>query len=92
MDPIHQFQIKTLFPIMRIGATEIAFTNSALFMLIGLTVILLFMLGATRSRSVLLRRLQRCHAAGEGGADQAVDGAGLGDNEREREATEAARG
>jgi F-type H+-transporting ATPase subunit a len=58
MDPIHQFQIKTLFPIMRIGATEIAFTNSALFMLIGLTVILLFMLGATRSRALVPGRLQ----------------------------------
>jgi F-type H+-transporting ATPase subunit a len=58
MDPIHQFEIKTLFPIMRIGATEIAFTNSALFMLVGLTVILLFMLGATRSRALVPGRLQ----------------------------------
>jgi F-type H+-transporting ATPase subunit a len=58
MDPIHQFQIKTLFPIARIGATEIAFTNSALFMLIGLTVILLLTLGATRSRALVPGRLQ----------------------------------
>src|SRR5436190_11069677 len=58
MDPIHQFEIKTLFPIMRIGATEIAFTNSALFMLIGLTVILLLTLGATRSRALVPGRLQ----------------------------------
>ena len=52
MDPIHQFEIKALFPIAHIGATEIAFTNSALFMLIGLAVILLLTLGATRSRAL----------------------------------------
>ena len=54
MDPIHQFEIKNLFPIARIGGMEIAFTNSALFMLIGLLLILLLMLGATsRARSSL---------------------------------------
>src|SRR6266849_7950344 len=58
MDPIHQFQIKNLFPIARIGATEIAFTNSALFMLIGLAVILLLTLGATGSRALVPGRLQ----------------------------------
>ena len=36
MDPIHQFEIKNFFPIARIGGIEIAFTNSALFMLIAL--------------------------------------------------------
>ncbi len=39
MDPIHQFEIKKLFPIAHIGGVEIAFTNSALFMLIGLLLI-----------------------------------------------------
>jgi F-type H+-transporting ATPase subunit a len=58
MDPIHQFEIKNLFPIVRIGTTEIAFTNSALFMLIGLGLILLVMLGATRSRALVPGRLQ----------------------------------
>ena len=29
VDPIHQFQIVNLFPIGKIGNTEIAFTNSA---------------------------------------------------------------
>jgi len=58
MDPIHQFEIKALFPIAHIGATEIAFTNSALFMLIGLAVILLLTLGATRSRALVPGRLQ----------------------------------
>ena len=35
VDPIHQFQIINLFPIAKIGDTEIAFTNSAAFMLIA---------------------------------------------------------
>src|SRR3989441_2519509 len=58
MDPIHQFQIKNLLPIARVGGIEIAFTNSALFMLIGLVVILLLMLGATSSRALVPGRLQ----------------------------------
>jgi F-type H+-transporting ATPase subunit a len=58
MDPIHQFEIKNLLPIVRIGGTEIAFTNSALFMLIALTLILALMLGATRSRALVPGRLQ----------------------------------
>src|SRR4030095_9751276 len=58
MDPIHQFEIKNLFPIARIGGIEIAFTNSALFMLIGLLLILLLMLGATRARALVPGRLQ----------------------------------
>jgi F-type H+-transporting ATPase subunit a len=58
MDPIHQFQIKNLLPIARIGGIEIAFTNSALFMLIALATILLVMLGATRSRALVPGRLQ----------------------------------
>src|SRR5713101_8185003 len=58
MDPIHQFEIKNLFPIERVGGTEIAFTNSALFMLIGLAVILLLTLGATGSRALVPGRLQ----------------------------------
>src|SRR6266403_5429913 len=58
MDPIHQFEIKNFFPIVRIGGAEIAFTNSALFMLIGLSLILFLMLGATRSRALVPGRLQ----------------------------------
>jgi F-type H+-transporting ATPase subunit a len=58
MDPIHQFEIKSLIPIARIGATEIAFTNSALFMLIGLAIVLLLTLGATRSRALVPGRRQ----------------------------------
>ena len=58
MDPIHQFQIKNFFPIVHIGGVEIAFTNSALFMLISLAIVLLLMLGATRSRALVPGRMQ----------------------------------
>jgi F-type H+-transporting ATPase subunit a len=58
MDPIHQFEIKKYFPIFHVGKVEIAFTNSALFMLIGLLLILLLMLGATRARALVPGRLQ----------------------------------
>src|SRR5262249_28453787 len=52
MDPIHQFEIKNLFPIARIGGIEIAFTNSAVFMLIGLFLIFVLVLGAASPRAV----------------------------------------
>src|SRR5262245_2283962 len=58
MDPIHQFEIKNLLPIARIGGVEIAFTNSALFMLIALALIVWLMLGATSSRALVPGRLQ----------------------------------
>jgi F-type H+-transporting ATPase subunit a len=58
MDPIHQFEITKLFPIARIGGAELAFTNSAMFMLIGLILILLLTLGATRARALVPGRLQ----------------------------------
>ena len=58
MDPIHQFEIKNLFPIAHFGGYEIAFTNSALYMLISLLLILLLMLGATSSRALVPGRMQ----------------------------------
>ncbi len=58
MDPIHQFEIKKFFSITHIGGAEIAFTNSSLFMVIGLLVILLLMLGATSARALVPGRLQ----------------------------------
>jgi F-type H+-transporting ATPase subunit a len=58
MDPIHQFQIKNLFPIAHIGNFEIAFTNSALFMVIAVLLIAFLMLGTTHSRALVPSRLQ----------------------------------
>jgi F-type H+-transporting ATPase subunit a len=58
MDPIHQFQIKNLLTFGHIGGSEIAFTNSALFMLIALIVIAALTIGATASRALVPGRMQ----------------------------------
>ena len=58
MDPIHQFQIKNLITFGHIGGVEIAFTNSALFMLIALAVIAALTIGATSSRALVPGRMQ----------------------------------
>jgi F-type H+-transporting ATPase subunit a len=58
VDPIHQFEIKTLFPIAKIGNVEIAFTNSALYMLIAVGIIALLMIGLTSRRAMVPGRFQ----------------------------------
>jgi len=57
-DPIHQFQIIDLLPIAKIGSTEIAFTNSAAFMLVAAGGITAFLLGATAKGRLVPNRLQ----------------------------------
>jgi F-type H+-transporting ATPase subunit a len=57
-DPIHQFQIVKLFPIAKIGSVEVAFTNSALFMVIAVGLTALLMLGTTARRRMVPGRLQ----------------------------------
>jgi F-type H+-transporting ATPase subunit a len=57
-DPIHQFQIVDLFPIAKFGSTQIAFTNSAAFMVIAVAGITAFLVGATAKKSVVPGRLQ----------------------------------
>src|SRR4029450_3387923 len=57
-DPIHQFEISKLFTIAKIGETEIAFTNSALFMAIAVAGISAFLIGSTARRSLVPGRLQ----------------------------------
>lgn len=57
-DPIHQFQIKNLVPIANVGGHEIAFTNSALFMLIAVGTISLLMIGGTAGRGLVPGRIQ----------------------------------
>ena len=58
MDPIHQFQLTPLFRIGKIGPYEIAFTNSALFMLIAVAIIAALMLLPTAGRALVPGRLQ----------------------------------
>ena len=49
MDPIHQFQIDNLFPVGKLGGTEIYFTNSAAFMLLAVVLTALLLLATGRS-------------------------------------------
>jgi len=58
MDPIHQFQIVNLFPIGTLGGAQIAFTNSALFMLVAVLGLTLFLVGGTAAGKVVPTRLQ----------------------------------
>jgi F-type H+-transporting ATPase subunit a len=57
-DPIHQFELKPLLKLGRIGHTEIAFTNSALYMAAAIAVIVLLTIYATRRGSLVPGRLQ----------------------------------
>jgi F-type H+-transporting ATPase subunit a len=58
MDPIHQFHITKLFPVAQIGPADISFTNSALFMVLSVAAIVIFLLGSTRRRALVPGRLQ----------------------------------
>ncbi len=58
IDPIEQFQIHNLFPIAKFGQTEIAFTNSALLMLIAVGGLTTFLVAATAGRKLVPTRVQ----------------------------------
>ncbi len=58
MDPIHQFQIKNYFPFGTIAGHEIAFTNSALYMLATVALVSMLLIGGTASRAIIPGRLQ----------------------------------
>src|SRR6478736_3780457 len=58
VDPIHQFQINNIVPIITIGKYQIYFTNSALFMLIIIVLVSALLIGATAPRAVVPGRLQ----------------------------------
>jgi F-type H+-transporting ATPase subunit a len=58
VDPIHQFAIHDMMPIVSVGGHEIAFTNSALFMLIIVFGVSALMIGASAPRAVVPGRLQ----------------------------------
>jgi F-type H+-transporting ATPase subunit a len=58
VDPIEQFQIHNMVPMTSIGGREIAFTNSALVMLIVVLAVSLLMIGATSRRALVPGRLQ----------------------------------
>ncbi len=57
-DPIHQFQIKNFFTVAEAGETTISFTNSSLFMVAAVSIILAFVLLGTRKKSIIPDRIQ----------------------------------
>jgi F-type H+-transporting ATPase subunit a len=57
-DPIAQFEIKKIATLGTIGGQEIAFTNSALFMLLAVAGVSALMIGATSRRAVVPGRMQ----------------------------------
>ena len=58
MNPIEQFEIHNIITFGQIGRFEIALTNSALFMMAAVAVILLLTVVATSSRALVPGRLQ----------------------------------
>ncbi|HEY1312215.1 MAG TPA: F0F1 ATP synthase subunit A [Pseudolabrys sp.] len=58
VDPIEQFQIHNLFPVFKIGHTDIAFTNSAAFMLAAVVGVTAFLVIGTARRGLVPSRLQ----------------------------------
>jgi F-type H+-transporting ATPase subunit a len=58
VDPIHQFQIHNMMPMISMGGHEIDFTNSALMMLIIVSAVSLLMIGASAPRAVIPGRMQ----------------------------------
>lgn len=58
IDPIEQFQIRNLIPLLNIGGHQIAFTNSAAYMLIIVALAAALFLAATARRAVVPGRLQ----------------------------------
>jgi F-type H+-transporting ATPase subunit a len=57
-DPIHQFQIQNIVPLLKVGAAEIHFTNSAAFMILAVALTAALLIGATAGRRVVPTRLQ----------------------------------
>jgi F-type H+-transporting ATPase subunit a len=55
--PLEQFQIKTLLPI-RIGDTDLSFTNSSLFMVIAIVCVAVFVIAGTRRQALVPGRWQ----------------------------------
>jgi F-type H+-transporting ATPase subunit a len=57
-DPIHQFEINKIVTLGKVAGHEIAFTNSALFMVIAVAGITALMLGTTGRRALVPGRMQ----------------------------------
>jgi len=58
IDPIEQFQIRNLVPILNVGGHQIAFTNSAAYMLLIVVLVSTLLIGSTARRAIVPGRLQ----------------------------------
>jgi F-type H+-transporting ATPase subunit a len=58
IEPIHQFEIVDILPLGNIGGAEIAFTNSALFMVLTVAAIGAFLLLSSNQRAIIPGRWQ----------------------------------
>ena len=58
INPVEQFEIHNLFPVVNVGGHQIAFTNSAAYMLIIVILASALFIGATARRAVIPGRLQ----------------------------------
>jgi F-type H+-transporting ATPase subunit a len=57
-NPIEQFEIHPIFPIVKIAGQQISFTNSAAYMVVAVVLTALLMLGATAGRRLVPTRMQ----------------------------------
>jgi F-type H+-transporting ATPase subunit a len=57
-NPIEQFEIHEYFPVFKIAGHQIAFTDSAIFMLLAVALTAALMLGATAGRRLVPTRMQ----------------------------------
>jgi len=57
-DPIHQFKIDELFPVVKIAGQQIHFTNSAFYMALAVGLTAALMLGPTAGRRLVPTRMQ----------------------------------
>ena len=55
IDPMHQFEVQSIFEGFSVGGHQIAFTNSALWMLVALGAVWLFMMGGMKRQLVPTR-------------------------------------
>jgi F-type H+-transporting ATPase subunit a len=58
VDPVHQFAVNDIFHFGSVGGLDLAFTNSALFMVLTVALIAAFLLLATSNSAVVPGRLQ----------------------------------
>lgn len=59
LDPLHQFQIHKIIP-LHLGSWDISYTNSALWMTVGLSLVCFFFYISLKQESLVPGRLQAC--------------------------------